>query len=276
MFMRLSNYLHDLDELSSMNAYELSKLLHVTIETSYHILDSYKKYKKIDLLRLYKQSQVAVIPYNSCYYPKSLHALPDKPLILFAMGDVQLLAHEKNIACIGSRQATHYSEQAISFLLPPLIEAGYTIVSGLAKGADILAHKATMYYGGKTIAVLGHGLHMIYPKEHEQIANKMCQQHLLLTEFPLYTNPRKHYFPMRNRIISGLSEALVVTEAAVRSGTTITANLALEQGKDVFAVPGPITSKWSEGTNRLIKEGAIPCSNGYEILQELQMFRTKN
>ncbi len=120
------------------------------------------------------------------------------------------------------------------------------------------------------------GFQTIYPKSNEVLAQHIAKHHLLLSEYPPHIGPKKHHFPMRNRIISGLSDALVVTEAALRSGTLITTELALEQGKDIFAVPGPITSIQSAGTNNLIKEGAIPIWNGYQIVQELQMFQMKN
>ena len=224
----------------------------------------------------YEAAGIEVIMYTSDLYPKKLLQLFNPPSVLYIKGDSQLLTAPQKIACIGSREATSYSVEAFKQIIPPLVENQCVIVSGLAKGADTLAHRAAIHYGGKTIAVLGHGFQTIYPKSNEILAQHLAQYHLLLSEYPPHIGPKKHHFPMRNRIISGLSDALVVTEAALRSGTLITTELALEQGKDVFAVPGPITSIQSAGTNNLIKEGAIPIWNGYQIVQELQMFQMKN
>ena len=224
----------------------------------------------------YEQQHIHIIPFTDNNYPKRLLQLYDPPVILFAKGQKQLLNETTCIASIGSRQASKYSLDALKLLLPPLIEQNVTIVSGLAKGADTFSHKLTMHYGGKTIAVVGHGLHMIYPKENEPLARVLEQEHLLISEYPLGTSPKKHHFPMRNRIISGISKALIVTEAKLRSGTMITTEQALETGRDVFVVPGPITSPLSQGTNKLIKEGAIPVVNGYQILEELQLLGMNN
>ena len=191
--------------------------------------------------------------------------------MLYAKGDVTLFRKPKKIAVIGSRKATNYSVEAMQLLLPPLIKEDYVIVSGLAKGADSLAHKGTIYYGGKTIGVLGHGFFHLYPKENKQLAEEMAQHQLLITEYPPYVSVQKWHFPMRNRIISGMSDALIVTEAALKSGTLITTEHALDHGKDVFVVPGPINAELSKGTNKLLEDGAIPVWNGYQILDELQI-----
>ena len=265
-----------IDELKWLSASELAHILNIEVTLALALKRTYSSLLEKDLLEYYASLDIEPIPYTDTDYPKGLLQLTNAPVVLYTKGKRELLSLEKKIACIGSRQATQYSVEAFKQLMPPLIEAGYVIVSGLAKGADTLAHRSAIHYGGHTIAVLGHGLQMVYPKSNEQLAGYMGQHQLLLTEYPPHITPRKHHFPMRNRIISGLSDALVVTEAAMRSGTIITTELALEQGKDVFAVPGPITSHQSSGTNNLIKEGAIPVWNGYQILEELQMFQIKN
>ena len=265
-----------IDELKWLSASELAHILNIEVTLALALKRTYSSLLEKDLVEYYASLDIEPISYTSTDYPKGLLQLIDAPVVLYTKGKRELLSFEKKIACIGSRQATQYSVDAFRQLMPPLIEAGYIIVSGLAKGADTLAHRSAIHYGGHTIAVLGHGLHMVYPKSNEELAGYMAQHQLLLTEYPPHIGPRKHHFPMRNRIISALSDALVVTEAAMRSGTIITTELALEQGKDVFAVPGPITSAQSSGTNNLIKEGAIPVWNGYQILEELQMFQIKN
>lgn len=269
---KLLQYIKSLERLPYFPAMELSKLLNIKREKIELLQRQFVQLADSSLRSHYEQQGILAIPFTDENYPEKLLQLPDAPVVLYTKGNVTLLTHAKKIAVIGSRNVTTYSQQALECLIPPLIEDDYVIVSGLAKGADTLAHKATMYYGGKTIAVLGHGLQHIYPKENAQLASKIASEHLLVTEYPPYVGIEKWHFPMRNRIISGLSDALVVTEAAMRSGTLITTGHALEQGKDVFVVPGPITSEQSKGTNYLLKEGAIPVWNGYQILEELQMF----
>ena len=273
---RLLNIIHTLDELESISALKLARIMAIKEQTAHTVKAIYKAIHQVDLVEQYDAAGIKAVGYTSDLYPKKLLQLSNPPTVLYVQGDSQLLTIPKKIACIGSREATSYSVEAFKQIIPPLVENQYIIVSGLAKGADTLAHRAAIHYGGKTIAVLGHGFHTIYPKSNKILAQHLAQHHLLLSEYPPHIGPKKHHFPMRNRIISGLSDALVVTEAALQSGTLITTELALEQGKDVFAVPGPITSIQSTGTNNLIKEGAIPVWNGYQIIQELQMFRMKN
>lgn len=269
---RLLRHIRTLNQLSHVSSAELSKLLNIKVDKVLVLQQQFTQLADVALEAHYAQQGVFAVPFTSDYYPEKLLQLVDAPVVLYAKGSLELFKSPKKLAVIGSRNVTPYSQQALECLIPPLIEGGYVIVSGLAKGADTLAHKATMYYGGKTIAVLGHGFQYVYPKENTQLAQTIANCHLLVTEYPPYVGVQKWHFPMRNRIISGLSDALVVTEAAMRSGTLITTEHALEQGKDVFVVPGPITSEQSKGTNYLLKEGAIPVWNGYQIIEELQMF----
>ena len=263
----------DLRDFPNVPTEQLCKVLRLSPERINIIKKSFIQHMTSALLESYRHQKIHVIPFTSPHYPQKLLQLYDPPIILFAKGNIKLLTRKYYIASIGSRQATSYSMDALKLILPPLIEQKIVIVSGLAKGADTISHKLAIQLGGETIAVLGHGLQMIYPKENESIARILMQEHLLITEYPLGVGPQKYHFPMRNRIISGMSDALIVTEANVRSGTMITTEQALEAGKDVFAVPGPITSTLSYGTNKLIKEGAIPVMNGYQILEELQILR---
>ena len=265
-----------LEHFPTISLEQLSSIFRLPPERINVLKKTFNHYLKTPLLSIYEQQEIHVVPYNSDHYPKQLFQLYDPPVMLFAKGNINLLTARPCIACIGSRNATTYSVDALKLLLPPLISQRITIVSGLARGADTVAHKLTLQYGGSTIAVLGHGLHMVYPKENESLAQVLGQEHLLISEYPLHVGPQKYHFPMRNRIISGLSEALIVTEANIRSGTMITTEQALETGKDVFVVPGPITSPLSNGTNKLIKEGAIPVWNGYQILEELQRLSINN
>lgn len=268
-YKTLLNEIHSLQNIFNTTPTKLAKILRITTNKASALLTHLERLITVDLKEAYDLKNIQPIPYNSPFYPKSLFDLIDPPLILYAKGDIALLTEQKKIAIIGSRNATNYSSIALDFIVPPLVEQQFVIVSGLAKGADSLAHLATMKYGGKTIGILGCGLFHTYPKENKKLAEEMGKYHLLLTEYPPYIGPKKWHFPMRNRIISGISSALIVTEANLKSGTLITTDHALEQGKDVFVVPGPIYSEQSLGTNHLIKEGATPIWNGYQILEQL-------
>lgn len=219
--------------------------------------------------QLYERYAITPIPFTNPLYPTHLLTLIDPPAVLYTQGDISLLAKKRKMAIIGSRKASFYSKQALSYIVPPLVQNDIVVVSGLAQGADTLAHKAAMSYGGKTIAVLGHGLFHLYPKENEAIKNEISKKHLLISEYPPYVRPERWTFPMRNRIISGLSEAIIVTEAARKSGTMSTVEHALDHGKDIYAVPGPVTSFLSEGPNRLIDEGAQPLWSGFQVIDSL-------
>ncbi|MDN4494231.1 DNA-processing protein DprA [Ureibacillus aquaedulcis] len=251
---------------------QLAKILAISTKNAGDILSKYQQVLKINLLDVYNSSSIKAIPYTSDFYPKDLYDLIDPPTILYAKGNISLLKEPRKIAIIGSRKATNYSSLAMEYIVPPLVEQKIVIVSGLAKGADSLAHRAAIQYGGKTIAVLGHGFSHIYPRENKELACEIARNHLLLTEYPPYVGVQKWQFPMRNRIISGISNAIVVTEASLKSGTLITTEHALEHGKDIFVVPGPIQKEQSKGTNSLLREGAIPISDGYQIIEELKLF----
>lgn len=270
-FSKLLKEISSLHNLLCLTPAKLGTILHMSPSKAEKILSNYRRILNNHLYSAYTHEGIQVIPYTDSNYPRSLFALTDPPTVLYAKGDISLLKKRK-IAIIGSRRATDYTLKALEAIVPPLIENDIIIVSGLAKGADAMAHRAAIRYGGKTIGILGHGFFHIYPKENGQLALEMAKHHLLLSEFPPYAGPKRWNFPLRNRIISGISEAIVVTEASEKSGTLITTDHALEHGKDIFVVPGPIDSKLSEGTNRLLREGAIPIWNGQQILDELNLF----
>ncbi|HWL12310.1 MAG TPA: DNA-processing protein DprA [Ureibacillus sp.] len=254
---------------------ELARILSISTKHAESILLNYKKVLQVNLLDVYYSANIKPLPYTSEFYPESLHDLIDPPLVLYAKGDISLMKNPRKIGIIGSRKATSYSALAMDYIVPPLVENNIVIVSGLAKGADSLAHRATIKFGGKTIAVLGHGFSHLYPPENSELAREIEGNHLLLTEYPPYVGVQKWHFPMRNRIISGISNAIVVTEASLKSGTLITTDHALEHGKDIFVVPGPILKEQSQGTNSLLREGAIPIWDGHQIIEELNCFEGK-
>ena len=202
-----------------------------------------------------KAAEIIPITRDDPSYPWRLKQMPDPPWVVYCKGDVSL-CNKETLAVIGTRQPSDYGVRATEELLPPVIQSGRVIVSGLARGIDTAAHKRTILAKGKTIAVIAGGFFHIYPRENKALAETLAENHLLISEYPPDRRPQKWHFPERNRIISALSDRLFVVEAGERSGTLITVDQALEQGRDVCALPGQIYSKTSMGTNRLIEQGA--------------------
>ncbi|NLY50273.1 MAG: DNA-protecting protein DprA [Firmicutes bacterium] len=201
-------------------------------------------------------------------YPERLKTIFDPPPVLYYRGT---LSSEDTlaVAVVGSRRATAYGREVATKIAQELAEAGVTVVSGLARGIDSAAHRGALAGHGRTLAVLGCGLDVTYPPENGRLYAQIAEQGAVLSEFPLGTPPEARNFPLRNRVISGLSRGVLVVEAARTSGSLITADCALEQGRDVYAVPGPITSPYSWGTNNLIKQGARVVQGVQDVLVEL-------
>lgn len=202
-------------------------------------------------------------------YPTDLREIYEPPWLLYMRGDKSLLANSKKLAVVGSRQATEYGKFAIQQLFPDMIKKQITIVSGLARGVDTIAHETAISLGGKTIAVIAGGLGHIYPQENIQLAKEIMNTHLMISEYPPHTIPRRWQFPKRNRIISGMCHGTFVIEAKKRSGSFITADIALNEGREVFALPGNISSPYSIGTNNLIQKGAKLVTTAEDIFEEL-------
>lgn len=198
-------------------------------------------------------------------YPALLKTIFDPPQVLFYRG--QLPGDQPLIAIVGARRASAYGKNAASFLASQLVSAGFAVVSGAARGIDTAAHNGALE-GGRTFAVLGCGVDVSYPAENKRLLEKIAEQGAVISEHPPGTPPLPGFFPARNRIISGLSRGVVVVEAAEKSGALITADFALEEGRDVFAVPGSIFSETSRGTHRLIKQGAKLVERAADILEE--------
>lgn len=215
--------------------------------------------------------RVEEICIESEVYPEKLRNIYGAPLKLFVLGNKELL-NKKSLAIVGSRNATEYGKKVALQFSKDLSENGINIVSGLALGIDSCAHLGTMQLQGKgkTIAVLGSGLDTIYPKQNIELAKQIVKSGgCIITEYSLGTKPEKLNFPQRNRIISGLAKGVLVVEAREESGSLITADFALEQGREVFAVPGNILNKTSVGTNNLIKQGAKLVTSYKDILEEI-------
>ena len=209
-----------------------------------------------------------IVEIGSSFYPQKLREIYDPPIVLYAKGDISCL-NDIQISVVGSRKQTAFGRKMTSLLSGGLTKAGITISSGLALGVDATAHAECISIGGKTNAVLGCGIDQIYPLANRTLFPKIMENGCLVSEFALGTPPRSQNFPVRNRLISGLSYGVVVIEAARRSGSLITARLALDQGREVFAVPGSPFSSQSRGCNHLIKQGAklVECLD--DILEEL-------
>lgn len=199
-------------------------------------------------------------------FPALLRHIPDPPPVLFAQGNLDLL-RRPTVAIVGSRQHSPYGQEVCRALAWGAARAGVAVVSGMARGLDAVAHSAALDAGGATIGVLANGLGVIYPAANRALYERIVKEGLLLTEFPPGERPHAGSFPRRNRLISGLARVTVVVEAAVGSGALITAGTALEQGREVMAVPGNITSPVSAGTNRLIRDGAVPILESADLLQ---------
>jgi DNA processing protein len=199
-------------------------------------------------------------------YPALLPALSDPPLGLFVRGD---LPNGPATAVVGSRRATAYGRQVAGLVARELAAAGVAVVSGMARGVDAAAHRGALESGGPTVAVWGTGPDRVYPAEHRRLAEEIAAHGALVTEYLPGTPPRRHHFPQRNRILAGMAPVTVVVEAAARSGALVTARLALEEGREVFAVPGSILSHLSVGPNTLLKLGARPLLTPRDLLDEL-------
>jgi len=220
-----------------------------------------------------EKSKINVVTIDEENYPKRLKEIDQAPPVLYVKGALPI--NEKALAVVGTRKITGYGRQATEILVRDLVAAGFTIVSGLAFGVDSHAHRVTVGNGGETIAVLGGGVDVVYPRENEALAREIEEGFgAVISEFPLGMQSVPGNFPARNRIISGLSLGVLVTEAGEDSGSLITADFAAEQGREVFAVPGPIFSSLSKGPSQLIKQGAKLVTNVEDILEELNLDST--
>ena len=202
-------------------------------------------------------------------YPRLLRETYDPPIVIYCLGDISSAFSQPAIAVVGSRRCSTYGRNVAEKLSRDLAERGITVVSGLARGIDSAAHRGALDGRGLTVGVMGTGLDSVYPKENRKLAERIAERGALITEFPLATPPVSQNFPFRNRVISGLSLGVMVIEGAERSGSLITARLAYEQGRDVFAVPGNITSAKSFGPNYLIKDGAKLVQTWRDVIEEL-------
>lgn len=232
--------------------------------------DLIEKIRRIDVAKEIEEIRargIKIVTYMDSAYPSCLKAIFDPPLVLYILGKFPF-PDKNNLAIVGSRQATLYGRLMANSLAKEIAGFGVSIVSGMARGIDTAAHRGALEGDGWTIAVLGSGLDIVYPAENAWLMKEIVASGTVISEFPLGTRPLRQNFPRRNRIIAGLSMGVVVIEATKRSGALITTEYALENGREVFAVPGRIDSRYSEGTNSLIKQGAKLVTNVRDILEE--------
>jgi DNA processing protein len=218
--------------------------------------------------RLRRVGAVALTP-DMEDFPEALRSIPDPPFLLFACGDLTL-ARSPGLAVVGTRTPTDYGRRATERLAGDVARAGFTIVSGMARGIDTVAHTAAFEAGGSSIGVLGCGIDVVYPRENRPLFERMRREGLLLSEYTPGEPPLAGNFPRRNRLVSALGEGVLVVEMGERSGALHTVRYALDQGAEVFAVPGPIGSPLSAGTNQLLKEGARVVTSAEDIIEELR------
>lgn len=236
------------------------------------ILQNMKKAKDEMLLEKYEdyilKNDIKMINIVDENYPNKLKNIYAPPITIFAKGDISLL-NSKAIAIVGSREPSKYGVYIAKKFSADISKNGVTIISGLAKGIDTFAHIGALSSLGKTIAVLGSGIDIVYPKDNAKYYSEISKKGLIISEYIVGTKPNSKNFPQRNRIISGLSDGVLVVEARKNSGTMITTDFALDQGKELYVIPGNITSLASVGTNNLIKEGAKLVTDVHEILDDL-------
>jgi len=247
------------------------KILPFITKTNYEeLIDPKKKLNSEKIFNTVNRLGIKIITIKDSNYPAFLKNIYDPPVVLYVRGSI--IADENYVAVVGSRKATPYGLRTAEDISCKLTKYGITVVSGMARGIDSSVHKGAVKYGGRTVAVLGCGVDISYPAENESLMEKIISSGAVISEFVPGTPPLSRNFPLRNRIISGMSLGVVVIEAGERSGSLITAELALEQGREVFAVPGNINSSNSLGTNKLIKDGAKMVTSVDDILEEIRIF----
>jgi DNA processing protein len=263
-----------LSSLYQQTAIDLQQYFSSTHNTSFKTVPQFFE-STHDQIRQYKSNDIQLISIFDKEYPESLKQIYQPPWVIFAKGNLSLLGREPKLAVVGSRQGSQYGKSAIRFIFPRLIEKEVVIVSGLAKGIDTFAHESAINLNGSTIAVIAGGLYHIYPKENTDLALEMTKTQLVLSEYPPDTKPEKWHFPARNRIISGLSFGTLLIEANIKSGSLITANYAVNEGREVFALPGSIFNPLSSGTNHIIQQGAKLITSAEGILEDMQHLISK-
>ncbi len=258
----------DFSAVLAMPARDLACLLKIDLLWAQEFITWRKSWSTSEVRKYLELREIKIVVQDDCHYPVCLKNIPDPPIILYYLGEMAPSA--SNLTVVGSRQASPYGLRATKELLVPVTRVGINIISGLAVGIDTAAHQAALASRGRTWAVLGSGLTTIYPQTNIGLATQIIKTGGgIISEFPPFAPPRPKNFPRRNRLLSGLSSATLVVEANLKSGSLITARYALEQGRDVYAVPGSIFSPTSLGSNKLIAAGAATVTGPSDLLNNL-------
>ncbi|NLY47095.1 MAG: DNA-protecting protein DprA [Tissierella sp.] len=273
--IKIISYFSDIREILEIDSNILYKTPGLNEGHIKKIVKNREVQKIGEVLKQLEDNDIKAITSLDEDYPASLNYIYDKPPVIYYKGNFEA-EDELSLAIVGARKATAYGKWVCEKFTKELVDLGVTIVSGLALGIDAIAHKTAMENGGRTIAILGNGLDVKYPTRNGKLYDEITENGLIMSEFPIGTQPLAYNFPQRNRIISGLSRAVIVIEAKEKSGSLITAHHALEQGKDVFAVPGNINSIYSGGTNKLIKDGAFPLLSIDDIIEEISDLKLRS
>lgn len=250
-----------------MTPQELSKIIRIPQQKAQILLNDLH-HNPLKKKILEESRDFHIITIVDEYYPSMLNTIKDAPIVLYGAGNLDLLKMQPTISVIGTRNPSNEAYKKLAYTIAPLVDAKWVIVSGMARGVDSMAHRLTLGRKGNTIAVLGSGFHAIYPREHISLYKQIVNEGLVLSEYPPDQNPQRYHFPERNRIISGLTMGTVVIEAMRKSGTMITVEQALDQGRDVFAVPGNPLLEQCTGCNELIQDGAKLIQTAEDIFTE--------
>jgi|SRR5690625_1170863 len=261
-----------LTKIYRLTSMEISQLLAIPTQKAillYHDLHNSEFHHQIkeDM----KTYQIVTLVDDS--YPPMLKTIKDPPLVLYAIGDLNLLNRLPALSVIGTRNPTSEAKAKVNLIVTPLVKEKWIVVSGMAKGIDSLAHHTSLEYHGKTIAVLGGGFHHIYPKQNIALFQQISAQGLVLSEYPPCTSPKPYHFPERNRIISGLSFGTLVIEAKEKSGTLITVDQALDQGREVYAAPGSLLVPQTKGCHKMIQDGAKLVTQANDIKEDWELYK---
>lgn len=249
--------------------------LNLTIDDTQLIEKSKQCERYLEVMDYLERNRIGLISINDYRYPDSLKNIVKPPLFLFYKGNIELLSKNKMISIVGTRRSTKYGELCCERVVKDLVDGDVVIISGLALGIDSVVHREVLKYKGNTIAVLGCGIDIYYPKTNIKLRDEIEKKGLLISEFPLGTIPAPKNFPIRNRIIAGLARGTVVVESSLKGGSLITASISLEEGRDVYAFPGDITYPLSQGCNKLIKlSQAKLIVSGEDILDEYNWTKT--
>ncbi|WP_245833101.1 DNA-processing protein DprA [Oceanobacillus timonensis] len=264
----------DLKKIYQISSSELSQIIRIPQKKAQLLLkDLHNLQRKQKILEESRAFHIITIVDE--YYPVMLNTIKDAPLVLYGAGNVDLLTKQPALSVIGTRNPSKEAFEKLALAITPIIDSKWVIVSGMARGVDSMAHRLTLQRQGNTIAVLGSGFHSVYPREHQKLYQEMVKKGLVLSEYPPDTPPQKYHFPERNRIISGLAMGTLVIEAMKKSGTMITVDQALDQGRDVFAVPGNPLIKQCTGCNEIIQNGAKLIQSAEDIYTEWNYYFQK-